>query len=90
MILRHQVPLPATAIFVVAALVFAWTSDGPLGGRRWPLIPVGAVITLIIAAALHQLPVYHHDKAHFVLYYLIQVGGGAGELDPLRHERKWC
>lgn len=76
----YVVPLPATAIFVVAALIFAWLSDGPLRGRRWPLIPVGAVITIIIAVALLKLPLYGHDKAHFALYYLIQVGGGAGPM----------
>lgn len=88
--------MPATGIFIVAALVFAWISDGPLKGRRWPLIPVGAVITvrfldfpstlqptksvhqIIIAAILLKLPLYGHNKAHFALYYLIQLGGGCG------------
>lgn len=38
------VPLPSTAIFVVAALSWAWISDGPLKGRRWPFIYLGAGI----------------------------------------------
>ncbi|KAK4699017.1 MFS transporter, ACS family, pantothenate transporter, partial [Phenoliferia sp. Uapishka_3] len=96
----NLLPLPTTAIFVVAALVFAWVSDGPLKGRRWPLIPVGAIITvsadsssrflessslnidplfqIIIASLLIKLPLYGHDTAHFVLYYLIQLGSGCG------------
>lgn len=73
-------PLPATAIFVVAALIFAWICDGPLRGRRWPLIPVGALITLVIGVALLETPVYGHNKAHFALYYLLQVGGGCGPM----------
>lgn len=33
----NLLPLPAIGMFVVAALAYAWISDGPLRGRRWPL-----------------------------------------------------
>jgi hypothetical protein len=42
------VPLPTTAIFIVMALSWAWLSDGPLKGARWPFIYAGAVITVSI------------------------------------------
>lgn len=76
----NLLPLPATCIFIVTALLFAWTSDGPLKGKRWPLIPVGASITITLGALLYRLPVYGHDRAHFVLYYLLPIGGFGGPM----------
>jgi ACS family pantothenate transporter-like MFS transporter len=45
-VLSVTVPLPGTAIFVVVAILYAWLSDGPFRGRRWPFIYLGAVITV--------------------------------------------
>ena len=45
------VPLPSLAIFVVVAASWAWISDGPLKGRRWPFIYIGAVITVSLPLA---------------------------------------
>lgn len=40
------VPIPTTAIFIIMALSWAWLSDGPLQGARWPFIYAGAVLTV--------------------------------------------
>lgn len=42
----NNLPLPTTGIFVVTAFVWAWLSDGPFRGARWPFIYLGAVITV--------------------------------------------
>ncbi|ORY32279.1 major facilitator superfamily domain-containing protein [Naematelia encephala] len=76
----NTLPLPMTAIFVVVAATWAWLSDGPLGGRRWPFIYIGAVITLIFAVLIRQLPLYENIKGHYALYWLSNIGGGAGPL----------
>jgi ACS family pantothenate transporter-like MFS transporter len=39
----NLLPLPANAIQVFGSYIFAWLSDGPYGGRRWPNIFIGAV-----------------------------------------------
>lgn len=67
-------PLPATGIFIVVSLVYAWLSDGPLRGRRWPFIYVGAASALAIAIPLRVLPLYNNIPGHFALYYLVSIG----------------
>lgn len=48
-----------------------WTSP-------WSSVASGAVITIITAACLINLLLYGHDKAHYALYYLLQLGSGGG------------
>ncbi|KAL1412032.1 hypothetical protein Q8F55_003029 [Vanrija albida] len=76
----NNLPLPATAFFIVASLGYAWLSDGPFRGRRWPFIYAGVIITTPIAIALRVLPLYDNIKAHFGLYWVQSVGQGAGPL----------
>jgi ACS family pantothenate transporter-like MFS transporter len=45
-LIKYQVPLPTTGIFIVMALIWGWLSDGPCRGARWPFIYAGAVITV--------------------------------------------
>ncbi|BEJ17171.1 hypothetical protein CspHIS471_0605720 [Cutaneotrichosporon sp. HIS471] len=76
----NNLPLPATAFFVVMALTFAWLSDGPFRGRRWPFIYIGSLIGLPISISLRTIPLYKDIKGHFALYWLCQIGQGAGPL----------
>lgn len=76
----NTLPLPATAFFIVMSLAYAWLSDGPLRGRRWPFMYVGAFITLSTAIPLRVLPLYKDIKGHFALYWLYNLGQGAGPL----------
>lgn len=76
----NNLPLPGTAFFIVASLILAWLSDGLFRGRRWPIIYIGIIITLPISATLRVLPLYDNIKAHFGLYWISNVGQGAGPL----------
>lgn len=42
----------------------------------------GRILTItnqiVVASLLIKLPLYGHDRAHFALYYLIQMGSGCG------------
>lgn len=73
-LLTTAVPLPGTALLVVFALAGAWISDGPLRGRRWPIIYFGAIIMLACAIVLKTLPLYTNITAHFAVYWLIGPG----------------
>jgi sugar phosphate permease len=37
------------------ALIWAWLSDGPFKGRRWPFIYAGAVIAVSLQRLLRKL-----------------------------------
>ncbi|KAJ7717984.1 major facilitator superfamily domain-containing protein [Mycena metata] len=73
-------PLPATAIFVVTALILAWISDGAARGSRWPFIVAGAIVNLIFAAAWLAMPLYSNIRGHFAYFYLMMLGTTAGPL----------
>ncbi|KAJ7723277.1 major facilitator superfamily domain-containing protein [Mycena maculata] len=73
-------PLPATAIFVVTALILAWISDGPARGLRWPFIVSGAIVNLIFDVAWLAMPLYSNIAGHFAYFYLMLLGTTAGPL----------
>lgn len=37
-------PTISTALWIIGGLTFAWLSDGPFKGRRWPFIYIGAIM----------------------------------------------
>ncbi|WVQ82939.1 hypothetical protein IAT38_005075 [Cryptococcus sp. DSM 104549] len=76
----NQLPLPQTAIFVVVAASWAWISDGPLRGRRWPFFYAGAIISIIIAAIARDFPLYKNPTHTLVFYWFSSIGQGAGPL----------
>ncbi|KAK7417425.1 hypothetical protein QQX98_004544 [Neonectria punicea] len=76
----NNLPIPTTAIFVGMALVWAWLSDGPLRGRRWPFMYAGSIITLIFVVLLRQMPLYSSIHGRKIVYWLSQIGLGAGPL----------
>ncbi|KAI4725588.1 MFS general substrate transporter [Aureobasidium sp. EXF-10728] len=73
-------PLPNTAIFIVMALSWAWLSDGPLKGARWPFIYAGAIITMVFHVALLKMPLYSDITGRMVVYWFANIGMGAGPL----------
>ncbi|KAJ5777357.1 hypothetical protein N7520_000603 [Penicillium odoratum] len=73
-------PNISTAIFIVVALIWGFLSDGPCRGLRWPFIHAGAIITLIFSVLLRQMPLYTNISGRKVVYWLSQIGGGAGPL----------
>ncbi|CAM1502329.1 Fc.00g043130.m01.CDS01 [Cosmosporella sp. VM-42] len=76
----NNLPLPTTGIFVVMALIWGWLSDGPFKGARWPFLHAGAIITIIFCSLLRQMPLYSNIHGRMALYWLSQIGLGAGPL----------
>ncbi|TVY45481.1 Pantothenate transporter [Lachnellula occidentalis] len=88
----NNIPLTTTGIFIVMAFVWGWLSDGPCRGARWPFIYLGAVITsydntnsaptpqLIFSILLRQMPLYENIYGRKVVFWLSQIGNGAGPL----------
>ncbi|OQE24638.1 hypothetical protein PENSTE_c007G09645 [Penicillium steckii] len=76
----NNLPLPTTAVLIVMGLIWAWVSDGPCRGARWPFIYIGAVITLIISTLLLKIPLYSGMKGREAVYWLSKLGEGAGPL----------
>ncbi|KAJ7066190.1 major facilitator superfamily domain-containing protein [Mycena amicta] len=73
-------PLPTTAVFVVAALTVAWISDGPAKGVRWPFIACGGIFTIIMDAVWLSMPLYTNIRGHFAYFYLLMLGSATGAL----------
>ncbi|KAF8848307.1 allantoate permease [Acephala macrosclerotiorum] len=76
----NDLPLPITGIFVAMAFVWGWLSDGPFRGARWPFIYAGAIITLVFTILMRQMPLYENIHGRMVVYWLSQLGFGAGPL----------
>ncbi|KAF5498168.1 Pantothenate transporter liz1 [Colletotrichum aenigma] len=61
---------PLGGVTVILTLVFAWSSDTWLKGRRWPMLVVGGVVTGIVCILLAATPVFLQNKAfRWFLYY---------------------
>ncbi|KAJ9615935.1 hypothetical protein H2204_014255 [Knufia peltigerae] len=45
-------PTTTAAVMVVAELLYSWVSDGPLNGRRWPVMVFAAVFQQVIWISL--------------------------------------
>ncbi|WVF67012.1 hypothetical protein IAT40_001755 [Kwoniella sp. CBS 6097] len=76
----NQLPLPTKGIFIVSALAYAWLSDGPFRGRRWPFIYLNGAIAVVIGIILVKLDLYANIKKTMVLYWFQDFGSGAGPL----------
>ncbi|KAH6970946.1 major facilitator superfamily domain-containing protein [Ilyonectria sp. MPI-CAGE-AT-0026] len=76
----NNLPIPTTAIFVGMALVWAWLSDGPFRGARWPFIYAGSIITIIFTVVLRQMDLYSDVHGRKIVYWLSNIGLGAGPL----------
>ncbi|KAJ5383467.1 hypothetical protein N7517_001378 [Penicillium concentricum] len=76
----NNLPLPTTGVLIAMSLAWAWLSDGPCRGARWPFIYVGAVSTLIFASLMMKMPFYTDLNSRTVIYWLSNIGGGAGPL----------
>jgi hypothetical protein len=75
----NDLPLPTTGIFIVMAFVWGWSSD-ILRGARWPFVYLGAVITLIFSIVMLKMPLYKDIHGRMIVYWLSQIGWGAGPL----------
>ncbi|PIG69567.1 allantoate permease [Aspergillus arachidicola] len=75
----NNYPMVTTGIFVVVALSWGWLSDG-CRGIRWPFIYAGAIITMIFCILLRQMPLYENINGRMAVYWLSNIGSGAGPL----------
>lgn len=71
------VPLPYLAVAAVTGFVFNLLSDGPLGGRRWPVALFCNVGNFAVALGLLFIPLYTDIPGRFALYYLNYINTGA-------------
>ncbi|KAK4703727.1 MFS transporter, ACS family, pantothenate transporter, partial [Phenoliferia sp. Uapishka_3] len=69
----NLLPLPASAIAAVTCILFTWISDGPLKGRRWPIIIVCTVGNLAVSLALYLMPLYTNIPGRTVAYYFNSI-----------------
>ncbi|KAF5986572.1 transporter [Fusarium coicis] len=80
----NNLPIPNTAIFLVMAFTWGWLSDGPLQGARWPFIYAGAILIrpkqIIFNILLLNMPLYSNVDGRKVVYWLSNIGHGAGPL----------
>ncbi|KAL6250938.1 hypothetical protein RBB50_001146 [Rhinocladiella similis] len=76
----NYLPNVTVGIFIGMGFLWGWLSDGPFHGRRWPFIYAGAVICLIFAIVLRQMPLYSDIYGRKVVYWMSQIGFGAGPL----------
>ncbi|AEO71834.1 uncharacterized protein THITE_2148444 [Thermothielavioides terrestris NRRL 8126] len=76
----NNLPIPTSAIFIGMALIWGWLSDGLCRGARWPFIYAGAVISLIFSVLLLKMPLYTNIRGRMVVYWLSNIGNGAGPL----------
>ncbi|KIV93566.1 hypothetical protein PV10_04772 [Exophiala mesophila] len=76
----NYLPNVTIGVFIGMAFLWGWLSDGPLRGRRYPFIYAGAIINLIFAVVLRQMPLYDNIQGRKVVYWLSQIGFGAGPL----------
>ncbi|RDW59119.1 allantoate permease-3 [Coleophoma crateriformis] len=75
----NDLPLPTTGIFIVVAIIWGWLSDA-FNGSRSPFIYAGAVITIVFSVLLRQMPLYENIHGRMVVYWLSNIGNGAGPL----------
>ncbi|EEA23625.1 hypothetical protein EYB25_006348 [Talaromyces marneffei] len=76
----NNLPNITLGIFIVMALIWGWLSDGVCRGARWPFIYIGAVITLLFSILLRQMPLYENVHSRMVVFWLSNIGVGAGPL----------
>ncbi|KIW68139.1 hypothetical protein PV04_04106 [Phialophora macrospora] len=76
----NYLPNVTIGVFIGMSFVWGWLSDGPLRGRRWPFIYAGAFISLIFSVVLRQMPLYTDVDGRKIVYWLSQIGFGAGPL----------
>ncbi|OCF72392.1 pantothenate transporter [Kwoniella mangroviensis CBS 8886] len=76
----NQLPLITRGVFIISAIAYAWLSDGPLKGRRWPFIYLNAACSLIFAATLLKIDLYANITGTKVLHWFQDFGSGAGPL----------
>jgi len=83
---RYSVPeinhlaMPVSAVGALGGVIAGWMSDGPLRGRRWPMILAFTLFNASLCVTLLAMPVYKHVSVHFALYYATGLTSGLSGL----------
>ncbi|OJJ50431.1 hypothetical protein ASPZODRAFT_2118009 [Penicilliopsis zonata CBS 506.65] len=75
----NDLPLVTIALFIFVSFFWGWLSD-IFGGARWPFIHIGAVVTFIFCLLMRQMPLYTNIPGRMAVYWLSEIGWGAGPL----------
>lgn len=74
-ILQNEYPTIGNAFTAVYSLMCVWISDGPLRGRRWPVILFSNMIAIVVFVLLVVTPVMGPFSHRAPLYIVSTVGG---------------
>jgi ACS family pantothenate transporter-like MFS transporter len=72
---QNQYPTIGNAFTAVYSLTCVWISDGPLKGRRWPVILFSNTIAIVIFTLLAVTPVMGPFAHRAPLYIVSSIGG---------------
>ncbi|KAL6249511.1 hypothetical protein RBB50_003364 [Rhinocladiella similis] len=71
----NEYPTIGNAFTAVYSLLAVWISDGPLRGRRWPIIIFSNCIAIVIFVLLVVTPVFGPFSHRAPLYIVSSIGG---------------
>ncbi|OAK94215.1 putative pantothenate transporter liz1 [Phaeosphaeriaceae sp. SRC1lsM3a] len=71
----NEYPTIGNAFTAVYSLTCVWISDGPLRGRRWPIILFSNMIAIIVFTLLAVTPVMGPFSHRAPLYIVSSIGG---------------
>lgn len=74
-ILQNEYPTIGNAFTAVYSLTCVWISDGPLKGRRWPVILFSNTIAIVVFTLLAVTPVMGPFSHRAPLYIISSIGG---------------
>ncbi|KAJ9607884.1 hypothetical protein H2200_007963 [Cladophialophora chaetospira] len=73
----NEYPTIGNAFTAAYSLVAVWVSDGPLRGRRWPIVIFNNLIAIVIFVLLVVTPVMGPFKHRAPLYIVSSIGGSS-------------
>ena len=71
----NEYPTLGNAFTAVYSLIAVWISDGPLRGRRWPIIIFSNLMAIVVFVLLVVTPVFGPFHHRAPLYIVSQIGG---------------
>ncbi|KAM0747648.1 MFS general substrate transporter [Meredithblackwellia eburnea MCA 4105] len=70
----NALPTLTNGVVAIFLLFFGWVSDGPLRGRRWPVILFVHSAVIALDVALLYIPLYGKQNVRLPLYIFSAVG----------------
>lgn len=73
--LQNEYPTLGNAFTALYSLLAVWVSDGPLRGRRWPIIIFSNLVAIVVFVLLVVTPVFGPFSRRAPLYIVSSIGG---------------